>query len=567
MSVQNKRQAQSPLQGEDECLKQCRNIMEDVPTPISLNELPEIEEGDSDGRSDLCAILKGDSDTKADPDKSVAEKVDSLIGRMDQFMGCFAKLHTLVTKDQHANQRKFKFLESAHNDLIGKVVKLAETTELRIESLEAKLEESLSSNTKLTERVASLDEEQSRRINLQRHINEDNSKRIDALEIEQGFTNRNVLDCRSEVKERKMIISGLQESKGENVKLTALNSINKVVEKAIALGDRSEQPGGLRKLKICDIDNVFRIGKHGKFKSRNISVTFLTVDDKEMIFKAKTDLKEENIKFFFNDDTSNDGRILKTKLKHIAQVAKLQGKEAKVSGNKVTIGSRSYFSNELAMIPPEVNDGLKQEKEIEGGIIYKGEKSILSNFYPAPFVYNGTDYHHVEQYFQHFKALHHNEHQLADPIKRLSNPRRIKAAGDSIENNPEWLEGRMMTLYHGDKAKFVQNWSLQDALLATKGKQLYEGTTDRYFACGLGYDSKRWADRDWPGENVARLILMKVHDELSGQTAGTHPAETSLGEIASDDNLHSTMAIGTQSNLLDECVANANVSTSTKSQY
>lgn len=172
------------------------------------------------------------------------------------------------------------------------------------------------------------------------------------------------------------------------MKVTALNSINKIVESAIALRDPDEHLGGLRKLKIRDIDNVFRIGKHsGGFRKRNILVTFLTVDDKEMVFRAKTELKDdENIKFFFNDDISNDGHVLKTKLKHIAQVAKRQGRESKVSGNKVTIDSRWYFSNELSLIPLEVSEGLKQEREIDGGIVYKGEKSILSNFYAAPCV-------------------------------------------------------------------------------------------------------------------------------------------------------------------------------------
>lgn len=70
---------------------------------------------------------------------------------------------------------------------------------------------------------------------------------------------------------------------------------------------------------------------------RNICVTFVRVDDKDMVLKAKSDLKEDtDIKFYFND-ISVDGRALKTKLKRIAQVAKSQGKNAKVSGNKVTV--------------------------------------------------------------------------------------------------------------------------------------------------------------------------------------------------------------------------------------
>lgn len=283
-----------------------------------------------------------------------------------------------------------------------------------------------------------------------------------------------------------------------------------------------------------------------------------------MVLSAKRNLQEDQgIKYFLSEDVSNEGRALKSELKRIAQVANQQGKTAKVTGNKVTINSRPYFSNELSMIPPDVTEGLKHEKEIEGGIVYKGERSILSNSFPSPFTYNGIEYCHVEQYFQHCKATHHNDHQAAERIMRLSNPRRIKSVGDGIEAKQTWLEGRMMTLYHGVKAKFDQNWSLHDELIATKGKQLYEGTTDPYFACGLGYESTKWADHDWSGENVAGLILMKIRDELLNQLPAAQVSEGTTDETTSRESLESSMNVDTQSQPLDDSAADADVSTST----
>lgn len=125
--------------------------------------------------------------------------------------------------------------------------------------------------------------------------------------------------------------------------------------------------------------------------SHNISVTFMRYDDKKMVLKAKSDIKgDSDVRIFLNDDVSADGRVLKSQLKRIAEIAKSQGKNAKVSGNKVTIGARSYHSNELALIPTDVAQELKNEKHIEDGIIFKGEKSIFSNFYPAPFTYEDS---------------------------------------------------------------------------------------------------------------------------------------------------------------------------------
>lgn len=160
---------------------------------------------------------------------------------------------------------------------------------------------------------------------------------------------------------------------------------------------------------------------------------------------------------------------------------------------------------------------------------------ILSNFYPAPFNIDGEDFLHVVQYYQHNKAIHHHDTETAERIMRLSNPRRIKALGDNIEGNSSWLDRRMMILYDGVKAKFDQNWDIQQELAATKGKHLYEATTDTYFGCGIGYESKRWQQKDWPGENVAGLIVKKVRDELLGLTP--NEKDNTLIEIESQDNV------------------------------
>lgn len=105
-----------------------------------------------------------------------------------------------------------------------------------------------------------------------------------------------------------------------------------------------------------------------------------------MVIRAKTDIKgDSDIKIFYNEDVSTEGRALKAQLKRVAQIAKEQDKNAKASGNKVTIKSRSYFWNQLSMIPEVVAQNLKHEKYIEDGIVFKGDNSIFSNFYPAPF--------------------------------------------------------------------------------------------------------------------------------------------------------------------------------------
>lgn len=356
--------------------------------------------------------------------------------------------------------------------------------------------------------------------------------------MKQNYTDKNVLDLASEVKERKIIVSRVYETSNEDVSTVALECINKVINAAIATDDSLE---GLKILKPTAIDNVFRIGKpRGGNHRRNIAITFSRKDEKDMVIKACAIVKDdENINFFISDDLTPDGRALKANLKRISSVAKTKGLDTKVTGNKVVVDSRVYAADELSMIPGHVSKDLKLEKRVEGGIAYKGDRSVYSNFFPAPFTWDGDDYLHVEQFYQHTKACHHNEYDIAERILKLSNPWRIKVLGDSIEDDEAWLSKRMKTLYNGVSSKFRQNWPLQDELFKSKGLKLYEATTDPYFACGIGYDSKRWDTMDWSGENVAGLIVMKVRDELLLESSGNSSEDNTLVQIASShDDSH-----------------------------
>lgn len=236
-----------------------------------------------------------------------------------------------------------------------------------------------------------------------------------------------------------------------------------------------------------------------------------------------------------SDFLSQDVRTLRAQLKRISSAAKNTGCEAKVAGNKVVIDSRVYAANELSLVPKSIDEDLKQEKLVNGGIAYRGDRSIFSNFFPAPFNLGGNDYAHTEQYYQYHKAIHHKEDETAERILKLANPWRIKVLGDNIEDDQEWISKRMRVMYDANSAKFRQNWPLHDELLKTKGQKLYEATTDMYWACGVGYDSNRWSTMDWRGENVAGLIIMKVCDELLQESTGAG-SENTLIDIACNTN-------------------------------
>lgn len=297
---------------------------------VALDEVSEDDEN-PENESQLTDILKQGSDNKPGPDITIAVKVELLIGRMDQFMNCCATLHTTVSKNQRVNDKKFKRLETAHNDLAVKMASSTSSNRNKIEQLESQLKVSLSSNAVLAKRITSLEEDLTKTTTHQRQVNDHQSKLINEVKVEKGFTNRTVIDCYAEVKERKVIISGVAEFPGENTTVVALGCINKIIEAAIKAKHPDAHLEGLRKLQYDSIDKAFRLGKAGKNRKRNIEVTLMRTTDRDMIFRAKSDLKEEDgVKFYLNDDVAPDGRILKAKLRRIMSVAKAQGRNAKL---------------------------------------------------------------------------------------------------------------------------------------------------------------------------------------------------------------------------------------------
>lgn len=255
-SSNKKRELQSPLSGDEDNQKR-RAIGEHDPILVALDEISE-DDDQAAAESGLNELLRQEKENRPDPDGSMAKKVDSLIGRMDCFMNCFADLHATVSKNQRLNDKKFKHLESTHNEFAVRITKSASSNKSRIESLEAQLKETKATNSALVNRLTKLEEDQAHKSSLQRQVNEQHSNEINDLKIEQGFTKKNVLDCFSAVKKRNLIISGVNETTGEDTTAVALGCINEVIGAAIALKNPDSQVA-MRKLQRSSIDNVFRI--------------------------------------------------------------------------------------------------------------------------------------------------------------------------------------------------------------------------------------------------------------------------------------------------------------------
>lgn len=495
--------------------------------------------------------LPFDTDT-SDSAKPVTldDKVDRLTLKVDKIMEYLACKDNEALRRAHKNDKKFKKIESAHNELLDVVQQNVSD----ISSAKSRVAQNTISIECNEESIASINRE----LKIQRTTTDDIEDRMKEMtKLMKGFreemdhVNMVQNDHSSEIRERKLLLSNIPEPKNEDCKLTAVTNLNKVLSYAILqekpAAESSTTAGHkFRTLLIGDLDTAFRVGtvKSGR-RIRDLVVTLKFNQVRQMIMDAKPFARASDTGFYINEYLSNDTKTLRAKLKSIATGAKSLGYETKLSGNRITIGKESYSSEELGSISPTILEESKQQIVVKDGIAYKGDHSIFSNFYPSPLVVDDMEFATVEQFFQYTKATLCNKGHLAQKIMLKSNPWYSKAVGKRVEATEEWNKQKMQILYRGVYAKFDQNNPLKQALLQTAGQNLYEATTDPYWGCGIDIASKKWESGDWKGSNMGGKVVMKVREEfLSEESLGhTHGSENTLINLLSLDIEETSMEL------------------------
>lgn len=444
--------------------------------------------------------------------------------KIDKMLNLYLTLDGKIQNSNHISQVRTSNLKDAHNNLAKKVAaQQAEIVErdIHINGLA----------NDLIQTKGELKETKEEQINIRRELSQTRYVVGDLIAIT-GMLNSRIeygekvrLGQWSEIKEKKLILSVIPESKGENVKLVAVTNLKLVLTKSL----ETQQSAGYKGPKFptspesfgaAAIDQAYRIGKYKKGASpRNILISFVKTDDRKLILRAKNTIKMgTDVPFYINEDQSVDTRTHRASIKRLSKAAKDAGYSSSTSGDKLLVDGKSFSSDELDLIPNRALRSCAQEKWVTGGLAFRGERSVFSNFYTKSFSVDGYRYISMEQYFQYSKAVYFGEHNLAQKIIMTSNPNRIQALGDRIEIDEEdldgWLEYSREVLDKGMYAKFSQNPSLREDLLATGDCKLYEATTDLNYACGINLTSNKWADQSWEGQNYTGHALVEVRDRL-----------------------------------------------------
>ena len=149
------------------------------------------------------------------------------------------------------------------------------------------------------------------------------------------------------------------------------------------------------------------------------------------------------------------------------------------------------------------------------------ENGYLSNWYGAKFVVDDFCYAHVEQYLMAQKAKLFHDAESYTAILNATSAKECKRIGRRVTPFDEkiWEDNRYKILKAGVLAKFSQNESLKNKLLATGDCILAEASQyDSIFGIQLPIDkAKTIPPEQWRGRNLLGKALMEVREELGGE--------------------------------------------------
>lgn len=326
---------------------------------------------------------------------------------------------------------------------------------------------------------------------------------------------RQFFDVATELRDKRICISGIKDTGNESPKKAVVRTLNQLANK-----HDNPTPAQSSKhqnfIQADDIDIAYRTGKKIGKNPQNIVVHLKWSGTKMRIMGLKKKLvASKQTKHFISDDIPFEVRSLRQKLKNINESAKKQGIESRIVGNKLSLNGKIFTSADLDGLSDDLIEGAAQIKEVKGGLAYRGEAAFLSNFYPASFSIDDHEFANVEQFYQYKKCLTLGEINMAAKNLRTSRPLQAKALGDKYEDSSDWNEIKAQCMLNGTMAKYTQNANLALKLIDTGENGLYEATTDRFFAAGIGLGSKTWSTGEWSGHNAAGKISMNVRNFLT----------------------------------------------------
>ena len=141
-------------------------------------------------------------------------------------------------------------------------------------------------------------------------------------------------------------------------------------------------------------------------------------------------------------------------------------------------------------------------------INFKGHEHPFSNFYPiSGFKMNGISFATSEAAYVYEKAMHHNQHNIAEDVRKTKTGIHAKRLGDRITTNSNWQRRKIDVMDNIIRAKVRICPDARKTLLESEDRELIEDTPHEFW--GRGKTNK--------GENMLGKLWMLQREKLKNE--------------------------------------------------
>ena len=233
-----------------------------------------------------------------------------------------------------------------------------------------------------------------------------------------------------------LLFDGVKEEQNEDCKQTIMNILREKLQLAMD----------------WTVDVAHRNGKPVQGKNRKIIVKFRSLEHRQLVWANRRKLKDTSL--FMSEDFCEETKSARSRLTPIMKAAWKHQHNAKLVKDELIIEGVHYTLSTLhSTSGPKVSTPTIQENTIA----FYGQLSPLSNFHPARFTVDGQEFVSSEHYFQHAKALHCDQDNIASSIMNAPDPAVAKRLGNQVKPNNSWNQRMFLVMITGCIAKFEQN--------------------------------------------------------------------------------------------------------------
>ena len=245
-----------------------------------------------------------------------------------------------------------------------------------------------------------------------------------------------------------------------------------------------------------------------------------------------------------------------------------------IKGKKYRV-EESAGIKDLSKLPKSLKPSKITSRANKDTYNYFRELHPLSNFHPAPFVFDSFNYHCSKQFIQKKKAELFKDKSAIKRIEQATTRLKCKQDGGKISNYKKsvWEKKAKELCKPGIKQKFLENHQALTALLTDTGnKTIIECTKDTVWGCGIAlHDENCLTKTKWTNQGIMGEILQEIRAELQYLVPTLHQAgagdgsdtDSDLGDTStnsstdgSDDDLDSITSSGNKNAVDDTRVPN-----------